>query len=382
MKPTGKYVTTSVAGESVKAFIPNNLPPKLSKKELAGLGRHLQEAELVLSTLQIAGQMIPSIDWFIYAFIRKEALLSSEIEGTQATLTDIFSYERLNQPGDSAVDDVEEVANYVNAINYAFKELGNPRELSLSIRLLNECHLRLMQGVRGANKQPGEIRTSQNWIGGSRPGTATYVPPPPLNVQSLLGELEAWWHKEDALPPLLRIAASHVQFETIHPYLDGNGRIGRMLITLLLAHWDLLDNPLLYLSHYLQQNQAEYYSRLGAVRLEGDWLGWFEFFLSGVTSVASDAADTASALHKQVNTDRKILHASSKATVSAIQLFEKLPENPVISMPRVVKLLDITKPTAIKAIGVLRDSRIIEEVGENRRDKRYKYSGYMDLLKC
>ncbi len=380
MKPTGKYVTTSVAGENVKAFVPNSLPPKISKKELSGLEHQLQEAELALTKLQIAGQMIPSIDWFIYAFIRKEALLSSEIEGTQATLTDIFSYEHLNQSGDSAIEDIEEVANYVNAINYAFKELEKPRGLPLSIRLLNQCHLRLMQGVRGANKQPGEIRTSQNWIGGSRPGTATFVPPPPLNVQSLLGEMEAWWHKEDALPPLIRIAASHVQFETIHPYLDGNGRIGRMLITLLLAQWDLLDNPLLYLSHYLKQNQTEYYSRLGAVRLEGNWSGWFEFFLNGVSSMASDAADTASALHQQVNKDRKMLHASSKATVSAIQLFEKLPENPIISMPLVVRLLDVTKPTAIKAIGVLENCHIIEEVGKSRRDKRYRYTKYMETL--
>lgn len=380
MKRTGKYVTTSAAGERASAFVPNKLPPRLSGKELAGLGRQLREAELALSRLQIAGQMIPSIDWFIYAFIRKEALLSSEIEGTQATLTDVFTYEHLNQPGDSAIDDVEEVANYVNAITYAFDELKNPRGLPLSIRLLNQCHLRLMQGVRGANKQPGEIRTSQNWIGGSRPELATFVPPPPVNVQPLLGELETWWHREDALPPLLRTAASHLQFETIHPYLDGNGRIGRMLITLLLAHWGLLTAPLLYLSHYLRQNQAEYYSRLGAVRLEGDWAGWFGFFLSGVSTVASGAADTASALHQQVDQDRKTLHASSKATVSAIQLFEKLPENPVISMPRVVKLLGITKPTATKAIGVLKDCRIIGEIGENRRDRRYKYSGYIDRL--
>ena len=177
MKPTGKYVTTSVAGENVKAFVPNSLPPKISKKELSGLEHQLQEAELALTKLQIAGQMIPSIDWFIYAFIRKEALLSSEIEGTQATLTDIFSYEHLNQSGDSAIEDIEEVANYVNAINYAFKELEKPRGLPLSIRLLNQCHLRLMQGVRGANKQPGEIRTSQNWIGGSRPPAQCPVAP-------------------------------------------------------------------------------------------------------------------------------------------------------------------------------------------------------------
>ena len=381
MRSTGKYVTTSVAGESVKAFLPDNLPPKLSKKVLTGLRSQLQEAEIALSKLKIAGQMIPSLDWFIYAFIRKEALLSSEIEGTQATLTDIFSYENLNQPGETTVEDVEEVANYVRAINYGFKELENPKGLPLSIRLLNQCHLRLMQGVRGENKQPGEIRTSQNWIGGSRPGMATFVPPPPLEVQQLLGELEAWLHKDDALSPLLRVGASHVQFETIHPYLDGNGRIGRMLITLLLAHWNLLSSPLLYLSHYFKQNQTEYYSRLEDVRSKGNWSGWFRFFLNGVSAVAADATETAGALHKLVSEDRKKLHASSSATVSSIQLFEQLPENPVISMPSVVKLLDTTKPTATKAINVLLQCEIIEEVGKSRRDRRYRYRGYLEILK-
>ena len=381
MKPIGKYVTTSVAGESVKAFVPDNLPPKLLKKELAALRSQLGEAEIALSKLNIAGQMIPSLDWFIYAFIRKEALLSSEIEGTQATLTDIFSYENLNQPGETAVKDVEEVANYVHAINYGFKELENPKGLPLSIRLLNQCHLRLMQGARGANKQPGEIRSSQNWIGGSRPGTATFVPPPPLEVPKLLGELEAWLHKDDALSPLLRVGASHVQFETIHPYLDGNGRIGRMLITLLLAHWDLLSSPLLYLSHYFKQNQDEYYARLEDVRSKSDWSGWFRFFLNGVSTVAADAIETAAALHKLVSEDRKKLHASSSATVSSVQLFEQLPENPVISMPSVVKLLDTTKPTATKAINILLQCEIVEEVGESRRDRRYRYRGYLEILK-
>ena len=159
-----------------------------------------------------------------------------------------------------------------------FEELETPRGLPLSIRLLNQCHLKLMQGMRGANKQPGEIRASQNWIGGSRPGMATFVSPPPLKVQPLLSELEAWLHEDDDSPPLVRVGASHVQFETIHPYSDGNGRIGRMLITLLLVHWGLLSSPLLYLSYYFKQNQSEYYMRLGDVRLNGDWVGWFAFF--------------------------------------------------------------------------------------------------------
>lgn len=381
MKATGKYVSTNVAGESVNAFVPDDLPPKLSKKEIAALQPELKEAEVALSKLQIAGQMIPSLDWFIYAFIRKEALLSSEIEGTQATLTDVFSYENLDQPGDTTVEDVEEVANYVRAINYAFEELEKPKGLPLSIRLFNQCHVRLMQGARGENKQPGEIRKSQNWIGGSRPGTATFVPPPPQKVQQLLGELEAWLHKDDTLPPLLRVGASHVQFETIHPYLDGNGRIGRMMITLLLAHWDLLSTPLLYLSHYFKQNQTEYYARLEGVRRNGDWVGWFTFFLKGVSTVAADATETAGALHKQVSDDRKKLHVTPGVTVSSIQLFEQLPENPVISMPSVVKLLDTTKPTATKAINVLLQRKIIEEVGKSRRDRRYRYRGYLEILK-
>ncbi|MGB5640235.1 MAG: Fic family protein, partial [Sedimenticolaceae bacterium] len=248
------------------------------------------------------------------------------------------------------------------------------------VRLLNDCHRILMQGVRGASKQPGELRRSQNWIGGSRPGNAVFVPPPPEQVAGLLSDLEHYIHAEDDLAPLLRIALVHVQFETIHPYLDGNGRLGRMLIALLLDHWKLLKSPLLYLSLYLKQNQAAYYRWLEAIRTEGDWVGWLRFFMVGVAEIADDATRTASALYARVNEDRRVLLGTPGATVTAIQLFELLPEHPIVTMPSVTRLLLISKPTAGKAIDVLIKAGILAEVGERKRDRLYRYKGYLGLL--
>lgn len=378
---TGRYVRTTVAGESVQSFVPDPLPPRLPTKVRAGLKMPLQAAEAALAKLNLAGEMIPSLDWFIYAFVRKEALLSSEIEGTQATLVDVLSYEHTDQAGSSSIEDIEEVTNYVTAINYALSQLRSKRGLPVSIRLLNNCHRKLMRGARGADKQPGQTRKSQNWIGGSRPGNATFVPPPPERVAGLLSGLERYIHEDDALPALLRIAAVHVQFETIHPYLDGNGRVGRMLIALLLEYWGLLSSPLLYISVYLKKNQTDYYDFLEAIRTRGDWRGWFAFFLDGVQSVASDAASTASQLFRRVSRDRKTLLGKGNVTVSAIQLFELLPEHPVISMPVVTRLLNTTKPTASKAINLLQDAGMLFEIGERKRDRRYSYQPYLDMLK-
>jgi Fic family protein len=380
-KVTGRYITTTVTGESVRAFVPNALPPHLSTKVIAELVEPLRGADAALSKLNLAGEMIPSIDWFIYAFLRKEALLSSEIEGTQATLVDVFSFEHADQVGTSSVDDLEEVANYVGAMNYALREIRSKRGLPLSVRLLNGCHHRLLQGSRGASKEPGEIRRSQNWIGGNRPGNAAFVPPPPDHVPNLLADLERYIHGDDNLPPLLRIAAIHVQFETIHPFLDGNGRVGRMLIALLLEHWQLLSSPLLYVSAYLKKHQMSYYRHLEQVRTAGDWAAWFKFFLAGVESVAQDAANSARQLHRQVTDDRRKLLAFDGVTVSAVQLFEALPNHPVISMPLVTRLLGTTKPTAGKAIEILQRAEILKSIGTGKRAQLYAYEPYIRLLK-
>ncbi len=378
---TGRYIETTVAGETVQAFVPNPLPPKLTKEDLASLQEPIRAAEAALERLRLAGEMIPSVDWFVYSFVRKEALLTSEIEGTQATLADVMSYEQTGQSGSSDVADVEEVTNYVRAANYAFDQLSSEKGLPVSTRLLDECHHRLMQGVRGKDKQPGEVRRSQVWVGGTRLGNAVFVPPPWEHVRDLLGALETYIHRDDDLPPLLRIAAAHVQFETIHPYLDGNGRIGRLLIALLLAHWRLLEMPLLYLSVYLKEHQAEYYGQLGSIRKSGTWTDWFRFFLEGVKQVATVAAATASALSRQVNDDRKILLSAESITVSAIQLFELLPNHPAVSMPLVTQLLGTSKPTAGKAIDTLQQAGILNEVGRRKRDRLYSYTRYIDILK-
>ena len=340
----------------------------------------MQAAEAAVARLDLAAEMIPSINWFIYAFVRKEALLSSEIEGTQATLVDVFSFEHAEQLGSSSADDLEEVTNYVAAMNYAISELHSERGLPLSVRLLNECHRRLLQGARCASLQPGEIRRSQNWIGGTRPGNAAFVPPPPDQIANLLSDLERYIHDNDRLAPLLRIAAAYVQFETVHPYLDGNGRVGRMLIALLLDHWRILSSPLLYLSVYLRERRGDYYRHLESVRTKGDWEEWFNFFLTGVEVVAGDATDRARQLHRQISEDRRTLLSADGVTVSAIQLFEFLPDHPDITMPRVTRLPRVTKPTAGKAIDVLLAAGIISEIGERKRDRTYQYKNYVQML--
>ncbi|MDZ7769221.1 MAG: Fic family protein [Woeseiaceae bacterium] len=378
--PSGHYIETTVAKEAVRAFVPDPLPPTLSTEHQESLRDPIRQAETALERLKSAGEMIPSVNWFIYSFVRKEALLSSEIEGTQATLTDVLSFEQTGQSGSSDIADVEEVTNYVRAANYAFDELDSRKGLPISVRLLNECHLRLMQGVRGKDKLPGEFRRSQVWVGGTRPGNAVFVPPPWKKVPDLLSAMETYIHGDDELHPLLRIAALHLQFETIHPYLDGNGRVGRLIIALLLKEWNILDNPLLYLSLYLKENQKDYYAHLNKVRESSEWIEWFKFFLTGITAVAENATTTARKLNKQISDDRHALLASKSVTVSSIQLFEALPEHPVVSMPLVTKLLGITKPTASKAINQLAANGILQEMGERKRDRLYKYNSYLALL--
>ena len=272
-RATGRYERTTVGGEEVKAFVPHALPPVDPPIVVEdALTERLRAAEQALVRLDMAGEMVPSLDWFIYAFVRKEAVLSSQIEGTQATLVDLLTFEAQESSEENAAPnaDVEEVCNYLDALAYARTQLADPTGLPISMRLLSETHLRLMRGVRGAEKRPGEVRRSQNWIGGSRPGNAAYVPPPPHVLGEVLSAFEKFLHADDALPPLVRAGLLHVQFETIHPYLDGNGRIGRLLVTLLLEHWKLLTKPILYLSLFFKRHREEYYRRLTAVRTLGD----------------------------------------------------------------------------------------------------------------
>jgi Fic family protein len=297
----------------------------------------LARANEQLRLLEIAGDLVPSVDWFVYAFVRKEAVLSAQIEGTQATLMDLLEVEASGEPPVDA--DVEEISGYVEALNYAWEELERDTGLPISMRLLSEAHRRLLSGARGAHKQPGTVRRSQNWIGGTRPGNAHFVPPPPHRLPELLSAFEHAIHDESELPPLVRIGLLHVQFETLHPYLDGNGRLGRLLIALLLRHWGLLSRPLLYLSLFLKMHRREYYRRLDAVRTEGDWEGWLAFFLEGVAVVAEESVVTARKLHDIVERGRSRLHGREDATVLALRLFEMLPQHPILTVQRAVELL-------------------------------------------
>jgi len=378
-RTTGTYRPTTAAGAPAQGFVPTPLPPRDPPLDLGGtLATLLIEAQAAIDRLRLASTLVPSLDWFIYGFVRKEALISSQIEGTQATLEDVFEFEatdRADRP-----DDAEEVCNYVAALTYARRELAKPSGLPISVRLLREAHKRLMKGVRGHDEAPGQIRTVQNWIGGRTPDSVRFVPPPPDAVLDSMRELEAWIHSSDATPPLIKAGLAHVQFETIHPFLDGNGRIGRLLITLLLEHWGILDEPLLYISAAIRREQAEYYERLSAVRTHGDWEGWTAYFLRCVRSAADDGVATATRLSALVNEDRRKLVRLPTATVAAVQMFDMLPEHPVVTAPMLVDLLKTSAPTARRTIKALQDAGILHETTGKQRDRAFTYRRYVKAL--
>ena len=326
-RTTGRYAVTTTLGEAVRAFVPRPLPPAeppLAKECFSDLNR---QAEMALARLAGVSGLAPSVDWLLYSAIRKEALLTSQIEGTQATLTDLFDKEAGLKIHNA--DDVQEVTNYLRAFRWVQAQLHDPQGLPISVRLLCQAHGLLLDGVRGAGKQPGQLRRSQNWIGGTRPGNAAFVPPPPDEVAELLGALEHFIHQpHPELPPLVNIALVHAQFETIHPFLDGNGRIGRLLIAALLQAWGLLQEPLMYLSGYLKQHQGEYYRRLSAIRSHGDWEAWVRCFLEGVASAASQAEGNIIQTASLIAADRKHLLQQPKASPLSYRLFELLPMMP------------------------------------------------------
>ena len=376
---TGSYQTTEVGGEKVRAFLPYPLPPRdpplCMDGELATLHR---DALAALDQLNVAGAMVPSPNWFLYGFVRKEAVISSQIEGTQATLQDVVSFEVTRQAQRPA--DVEAVCNYVDALALVRGELAKANGLPLCARLLCRAHGRLMKGVRGAEKRPGEVRRSQNWIGGSRPGNARFVPPPAETVPAALGVLETWLHAEDPLPPLVRAGLAHVQFETIHPFLDGNGRIGRLLIVILLERWGLIAAPLLYLSVSFKRHRQDYYACLDAVRTAGDWEGWIAFFLRCVQEAAADGVFAARRLHTVIGDGRRRLTGHRDATVSAVRLFEFLPDHPMVTVQSTANLLNTSTPTASKTVAVLCRAGILQEVTGRKRDRVYAYQAYLDVL--
>ena len=377
---TGRYERTAAAGEEVSAFVPLPLPPRSPALDVESqLAEPLRIAEHALARLDLAGEMVPSLDWFVYAFVRKEAVITSQIEGTQASLVDLLTWEAESETEPDR--DVEEIRNYLEALRYARDELARPGGLPLSVRLLNETHRRLMSGVRGASKQPGQIRRSQNWIGGTRPGNAVHVPPPPQSLPDLLGEFEKYLHAGDALPPLVRVGLAHVQFETIHPYLDGNGRVGRLLIALLLERWGLLRSPLLYLSLFFKRHREEYYRRLNAVRTDGDWEGWTGYFLEGVAAIADEAIASARDLFALIAIDRSRLLAQSTTSVSAARLFERLPDRPIVTVASAMKLIEASKPTATRAIETLTAAGILGETTGRKRDRRFAYCAYIEQLR-
>ena len=380
MRDTGSYVTSTTLGESVRAFVPHPLPPVAPVLSLADFAAPNHAAELALARLSGVSGLVPSVDWLLYGAIRKEALLTSQIEGTQATLADLFDEEA--GFAISNADDVEEVTNYLRAFRFVQENLHDPAGLPVSVRLLCDAHRLLLDGARGHNKQPGELRRSQNWIGGTRPGNAAFVPPPPERIPELLSDLERFLHAEPAqvLPPLLKIALIHAQFETIHPFLDGNGHIGRLLIAVLMQHWVLLDEPLLYLSGYLKQHQAEYYRRLSAIRTEGDWEGWIVFFLEAVSEAATQAERAIVAIASLLATDRRRLLASPKAGPASYRLFEMLPMLPRFSIERVRQRLDTSFPTATAAVRVLEDLGIVTELTGQKKNRTFSYRDYVELL--
>ncbi len=384
MRRTGTYATSTTLGEAVQAFVPLPLPPSEPALSPACFEAGNHAAELALARLSGVSGLVPSVDWLLYSAVRKEALLTSQIEGTQATLVDLFDDEAGFAIGNT--DDVEEVTNYLRAFRLVQDNLRDPAGLPISVRLLCDAHRVLLDGVRGSGKQPGELRRSQNWIGGTRPGNAAFVPPPAERVADLLADVERFIHDQlattpaPALPPLVKIALVHAQFETIHPFLDGNGRIGRLLIAALMEHWRLLPEPLMYLSGYLKQHQSAYYQQLSAIRTQGDWEGWVGFFLEGVAAAASEAERAIVAIASLIASDRRRLLASPKAGPASYRLFELLPMMPRFSVELARQRLDTSFPTANAAVGLLEDLGIVHEMTGQKKNRNYSYQAYIELM--
>ena len=374
----GRYVRSTTTGESVRAFIPAPLPPD-PEIEFASEDYELMErANRALGRLDGVTTLLPDTELFLYLYVRKEAVLSSQIEGTQSSLSDLLLYESDEVPG-VPMDDVVEVSNYVAAIDHGLNRLRDG--FPLSLRLLREIHEILLRKGRGSKKRPGEFRSSQNWIGGTRPGNATYVPPPPERVMECMGALEKFLHDDPVrMPTLLKAGLAHVQFETIHPFLDGNGRVGRLLITLLLCEERALQAPILYLSLYFKTYRQQYYDLLQRVRTDGAWEEWLRFFLRGVQATAQQATTATRAILQRFDDDRKRIDTLGRAAGSALRVHEYLQRRPVVNTNQAVEALSLTRPTIIAALERLQELGIVREVTGKERYRVYMYESYFNIL--
>ena len=374
---TGRYEITRTFDEAVRAFVPAPLPP-VPPLDFAFLQSTMSKAHLALGRLDGLALQLPDAPLFLYSYVRKEAVLSSQIEGTQSSLADLMLFEMEEAPG-VPIDDVVEVSNYVRAMEHGLRRLreGFP----LSNRLIREIHAELLSRGRGSDKLPGEFRRSQNWIGGNRPGNAYYVPPPHTAVQDCMGDLEKFLHDQDTyLPPLVKAGLSHAQFESIHPFLDGNGRVGRLLIALLLVHGQVLRQPMLYLSLYFKQHRQTYYDLLNRLRDNGDWEEWLLFFLEGVTQTAERAASTARQLLDLFDEDALRTQQQGRIAGSALRVHKALQERPITSLQEAGRLSGLASTATTNGMRVLENLGIAREITGRERDRRYAYQRYVEIL--
>lgn len=372
----GSLVKCSITSESYNAFVPNPLPPK-PEINLSEVSILLDKANQAIGALNGVIETVIDPSIINYMYVRKEAVLSSQIEGTQSTLDDLLKYES-NQTEGIPVADASEVSSYVAALNHGLTRIKD--DFPLSLRLIREIHKILLQNSRGKTKMPGEFRTSQNWIGGTRPGNARFVPVPPDKLQSVLGDLEVFMNTQDNIPILIKAALIHVQFETIHPFLDGNGRLGRLLITFFLCIKGILDSPFLYLSLFFKKNRDLYYDALNVVRKDGDWENWINFFLEGVVETATDAKTTLLCIQKLFEADKVKVLSMGRASSSALMVFNCFRQKPILTVAEIVQQTGISKPTAIKSINHLLDSGILVNKSEKKWGQMYTYQGYVNLL--